>query len=182
MLYSMFDTELGTCGVVLVSPDAQEFFDINITGLRKDIKKQNYGLYPGSKEATPTSPNINELISEITDYLEGAQVTFTPDLIDTSAFYPFQSKVMKMDWKIPRGRTATYGWVAKQIGTKGVRAVGNANARNPFPLVYPCHRVIRSDRTLGGFGGGLEMKRQLLEMEGVAFDSTGRVRTEHILT
>jgi methylated-DNA-[protein]-cysteine S-methyltransferase len=89
---------------------------------------------------------------------------------------------MTTDLKIPRGKTATYGWVAKQIGTKGVRAVGNANARNPLPLVVPCHRVIRSDRTLGGFGGGLEMKRRLLEMEGVKFDNKGRVKTEHINT
>ncbi|MHA2179079.1 MAG: methylated-DNA--[protein]-cysteine S-methyltransferase [Candidatus Thorarchaeota archaeon] len=182
MLYSMFDTALGKCGVVFERTDAKEVGHIILPGLRNEIESQISGLYPGSKEATPSSPNINELISEITDYLNGAQVTFTPNLIDTSAFYPFQSKVMKTDWKIPRGRTATYGWVAKQIGTKGVRAVGNANARNPFPLVFPCHRVIRSDRTLGGFGGGLEMKRQLLEMEGVEFDTQGRVRTEHILT
>jgi methylated-DNA-[protein]-cysteine S-methyltransferase len=59
--------------------------------------------------------------------------------------------------------------------------VGNVMAGNPVPLVIPCHRVIRSDGSLGGFGGGLPMKRALLEMEGVAFDRKGRVLSSHIL-
>lgn len=176
----MFDTTLGTCGVVYRSAEAPGVVHILLPGSKNEIKSQISALYPGSKEAT--SPKINELITEITHYLKGASITFTKDLIDTSVCYPFQLEVMTTDLKIPRGKTATYGWVAKQIGTKGVRAVGNANARNPFPLVVPCHRVIRSDRTLGGFGGGLEMKRHLLEMEGVKFDSRGRVKEEYIKT
>ncbi|MHA2057856.1 MAG: methylated-DNA--[protein]-cysteine S-methyltransferase [Candidatus Thorarchaeota archaeon] len=176
----MFDTEFGTCGVVYRNTDAPEVIQILLPGLKNEIKSQISALYPGSKEAT--SPKINELITEITHYLRGNPITFTTDLIDTSTCNPFQLKVMTTDWKIPRGKIATYGWIAKQIGTKGVRAVGNANARNPFPLVVPCHRVIRSDRTLGGFGGGLEMKRRLLEMEGVKFDSQGRVKAEYFMT
>ena len=180
MFYSLFDTAFGTCGVVYKRIEDAGVVQILLPGSKREIKSQISSLYPGSKEAT--SSKITELITEITLYLNGAPTSFTTDLIDTSAFYPFQLKVMKTDWKIPRGKTATYGWVAEQIGTKGVRAVGNANARNPFPIVFPCHRVIRSDRTLGGFGGGLEMKRQLLEMEGVQFDSQGRVKTEYIKT
>jgi methylated-DNA-[protein]-cysteine S-methyltransferase len=176
----MFDTELGTCGVIYRSTEAPEVVHILLPGSENEIRSQISALYPGSKEAT--SPKISELVTEITQYLKGIPTTFTTDIIDTSACYPFQLKVMTTDWKIPRGKTATYGWVAKQIGTKGVRAVGNANARNPFPLVFPCHRVIRSDRTLGGFGGGLEMKRQFLEMEGIQFDSRGRVKAEYIMT
>jgi methylated-DNA-[protein]-cysteine S-methyltransferase len=182
MLNSTFDTALGTCGVVYKGTDEQEVVHILLPGLRNEIKSQISALFPGSEEATSTSPKIKELITEITQYLKGEPISFSKNLLDTTEFYPFQQKVMKADWTIPRGKTATYGWIAKQIGTKGVRAVGNANARNPFPLVYPCHRVIRSDRTLCGFGGGLAMKRQLLEMEGVEFDSHGRVRTEHIMT
>ncbi len=180
MFYSLFDTAFGTCGIVYKRIEDAGVVQILLPGSKREIKSQISSLYPGSKEAT--SSNTTELITEITHYLNGAPTTFTTDLIDTSAFYPFQLKVMKTDWKIPRGKTATYGWVAEQIGTKGVRAVGNANARNPFPIVFPCHRVIKSDRTLGGFGGGLEMKRRLLEMEGVQFDSQGRVKTEYIKT
>ena len=76
----------------------------------------------------------------------------------------------------------TYGGLAAAVGVPGgARAVGNVMAGNPFPLVIPCHRVIRSDGSLGGFGGGLPMKRALLEMEGVAFDGHDRVRPEYIL-
>jgi len=57
-------------------------------------------------------------------------------------------------------------------------AVGTALAKNPFPIVIPCHRAVRSDGTLGGYQGGLEMKRALLEMEGVYFDTFDRVLTE----
>ncbi|MHA2396353.1 MAG: methylated-DNA--[protein]-cysteine S-methyltransferase [Candidatus Thorarchaeota archaeon] len=176
----MFDTALGTCGVVYKSAEVPGVVHILLPGPTNEIRSQISALYPGSREAA--SPKINEMITEITNYLNGNPIKFTTDLIDTSYCNPFQLKVLTTDWKIPRGKTATYGWVAKQIGTKGVRAVGNANARNPFPLVVPCHRVIRSDRTLGGFGGGLEMKRHLLEMEGVKFDSQGRVKAEHINT
>jgi methylated-DNA-[protein]-cysteine S-methyltransferase len=58
---------------------------------------------------------------------------------------------------------------------RAARAVGTALARNPFPVIIPCHRAIRGDGTLGGFGGGLKMKRALLEMEGVRFDRYGKV-------
>ncbi|TET09662.1 MAG: methylated-DNA--[protein]-cysteine S-methyltransferase [Candidatus Thorarchaeota archaeon] len=179
MFYSMFDTAYGTCGVVYRSVEEAGVVHIFLPGSKKEIKSRISILFPESKETT--SPKIAEIITDITHYLNGTPTTFTTDLLDTSAFYPFQLKVMKTDWKIPRGKTATYGWIAEQIGTKGVRAVGNANARNPFPIVFPCHRVIRSDRTLGGFGGGLEMKRRLLEMEGVQFDSQDRVHSDHII-
>ena len=179
MFYSLFDTALGTCGVVYKSIEEAGVVQILLPGSKREIKSQISSLYPGSKEAT--SSIITELITDITHYLNGAPTTFTTDIIDPSAFYPFQLKVMKTDWKIPRGKTATYGWVAEQIGTNGVRAVGNANARNPFPIIFPCHRVVKSDRTLGGFGGGLEMKRRLLEMEGVQFDSNDRVHSDHII-
>jgi methylated-DNA-[protein]-cysteine S-methyltransferase len=76
----------------------------------------------------------------------------------------------------------TYGGVAAMVGVAGgARAVGNVMAGNRFPLVIPCHRVIRSDGTLGGFGGGLAMKRALLEREGVTFDKSNRVLSGCIL-
>jgi methylated-DNA-[protein]-cysteine S-methyltransferase len=97
-----------------------------------------------------------------------------------SICYPFQIEVLKAEWSIPYGKVASYASVAKKIGSSAYRAVGNALARNPFPIIIPCHRAIRSDRTLGGFQGGLEMKRKILEMEGVDFDSVGRVKEEFI--
>lgn len=67
---------------------------------------------------------------------------------------------------IPYGSTATYGEIARRIGRPGAaRAVGHANGRNPIPLVIPCHRVVAAGGKLGGYGGGLPLKRQLLALE-----------------
>jgi O-6-methylguanine DNA methyltransferase len=78
----------------------------------------------------------------------------------------FQKKVLRRVMKIPYGKTLTYGEVARAVGTTGAaRAVGAVNAANTLPLVIPCHRVVAS-KGLGGYGGGLAMKKTLLKMEG----------------
>jgi methylated-DNA-[protein]-cysteine S-methyltransferase len=94
---------------------------------------------------------------------------------------PYYRKLLHALAEIPRGKVRTYGEVASRTGAPGgARAAGQGCAKNPFPLVFPCHRVIRSDGSLGGFGGGLELKRALLEMEGVRFDRSGRVHRDCI--
>ena len=78
----------------------------------------------------------------------------------------FQKRVWKALLTIPYGETMSYGELAKKIGEpKAVRAVGAANGQNPIPIIVPCHRVIGSDGSLTGFGGGLENKKKLLELE-----------------
>jgi len=81
----------------------------------------------------------------------------------------FSIKVLRTLLKsVPRGRVISYGRLASLCGSPGAaRAVGGAMASNPFPILYPCHRVLGSDGSLTGFGGGLELKRRMLEMEGV---------------
>lgn len=75
----------------------------------------------------------------------------------------FQQKVLRAVYAIPRGRVSTYQLIARQIGKpKAARAVARALATNPFPLIIPCHRVIRSDGSLGGYQGGLKIKQALL--------------------
>lgn len=79
---------------------------------------------------------------------------------------PFQKKALKRVARIPYGKTITYGDLARAVGSPGAaRAVGSANARNNLPLVIPCHRVVATNG-LGGYGGGLTMKKRLLKMEG----------------
>ena len=96
-------------------------------------------------------------------------------LLNLSKLTDFSINVLKQTCKIPRGKVATYSGIAAKIGAPlAARAVGTALANNPFPLVIPCHRVVRADGTLGGFGGGSNMKRELLVKEGVAFDSAGQ--------
>jgi methylated-DNA-[protein]-cysteine S-methyltransferase len=79
---------------------------------------------------------------------------------------PFQLKVWRALRNIPYGELVSYKTIAEAIGNpKAVRAVGGANARNPIPIIVPCHRCIGSDGSLTGFGGGLETKKRLIELE-----------------
>ena len=104
-------------------------------------------------------------------FLNGADIRLSLDLLRLDLCSPFQQQVLRADHAIPRGSVSTYRLIAKHIGNpRSARAVGTAQATNPFPIVIPCHRVIRSDGTLGGYGGGLEMKRRILEMEGIDID------------
>jgi len=92
--------------------------------------------------------------------------------VDLSTITPFQRSVLEETSKVPRGQVATYSEIAKRIGKpKAVRAVGQALRRNPIPIAVPCHRVISSDGTLGGYSGrmGDERKVTLLQIEGVVF-------------
>jgi len=83
---------------------------------------------------------------------------------------PFRRRALKLTALIPRGKVATYGGIAAGIGEpKGARAVGNAEASNPFAPLVPCHRVISSSLSLGGYGGGLDVKKAFLMREGIVF-------------
>jgi len=101
-------------------------------------------------------------------------------LLNLSKLTDFSAKVLKQAYKIPRGKVATYSGLAAKLGKpRAARAVGTALANNPFPVIIPCHRVIRADGSLGGFGGGLEMKRELLDREGVALNDQNRLNAEY---
>lgn len=109
--------------------------------------------------------------------LSGGIPEFDIGILDFSVCSAFQQKVIMEERTIPRGEVRSYGLIARRIGVPGAaRAAGNALAANPFPLVIPCHRAVRSDGGIGGFQGGPVMKRALLEMEGIIFNPSGRIR------
>ncbi|NLN71083.1 MAG: methylated-DNA--[protein]-cysteine S-methyltransferase [Chloroflexi bacterium] len=109
---------------------------------------------------------LGTLLDEINAYLSGLRREFTID-IDWDGITGFQKQVLHITHGIPYGQVLTYGAIAKQLGKPGAaRAVGTALARNPMPIVIPCHRVIGSDSGLHGFGGGLPVKEFLLTLEG----------------
>lgn len=113
-----------------------------------------------------TGGTINRLAEkEIRAYLDGKNHKFTVKF-DIYAS-PFQKKVLKYVARIPFGQVKSYGEIAELVGCpRAARAVGTANARNCLPLIIPCHRVVGSNG-IGGYGGGLELKRKLLRHEGV---------------
>lgn len=91
---------------------------------------------------------------------------------------PFQIKVWRAIQTIPYGETRSYLWIAKKIGNpKAVRAVGQACGANPLPLLIPCHRVVASHQKIGGFGGGLPLKRRLLQLEKEGLEKLKSKRT-----
>lgn len=128
-----------------------------------------------------TSEAIDALAHQIASFLEGKHVAFTSNLLDFSLCSPFQQAVLNAEAAIPYGRVSTYGRIAKHLGHPNAsRAVGRALATNPFPLVIPCHRAIRANGELGGYQGGVTMKRRLLEMEGISFSDAGKVPLRNV--
>lgn len=94
----------------------------------------------------------------------GEKIQFNADLQDMN---DFQKKVLQEVSKIPYGQVRTYKQIAEAINSKAYRAVGTAISKNPLPLIIPCHRVVKSDLSVGGFFGGIEMKKEILKNEGI---------------
>lgn len=112
----------------------------------------------------PRAALARRALAEIAEFLNGSRRRFTVplDLQGT----PFQLRVWKELLRIPYGETRSYGEIARAIGRpKAARAVGMANHWNPVAIVVPCHRVVASDGSLGGYAGGLRMKSRLLRLE-----------------
>jgi methylated-DNA-[protein]-cysteine S-methyltransferase len=105
-------------------------------------------------------------VDKLTAYYEGLRPRFTEPL-DFSLATPFTRDVLRATSRIPYGQVRSYAWVARETGRpRAFRAVGQALHVNPLAPIVPCHRVIASDNSLGGYGGGLPMKESLLRMEG----------------
>ena len=105
---------------------------------------------------------------QVLSYLSGRRQSLDFPVVHLNS--PFRKKVLEAERKIPYGETRSYREVAQMVESpRASRAVGSANAENPLPLYFPCHRIICSDRSLGGFGCGLEVKRFLLDLESQHF-------------
>lgn len=144
---------------------------LNLTASEKGLLALEFdrGQFPpdGSRDAVwdRSSGKTKPFTGELDEYFAGRRrrFTFPLDLRGTA----FQLKCWEALLAIPYGETRTYADIARAIGQPlAFRAVGMANHRNPIAIVVPCHRVIACDGTLCGYGGGLEVKRKLLELEG----------------
>jgi methylated-DNA-[protein]-cysteine S-methyltransferase len=125
---------------------------------------------------TGSCARIDDLAERIERMLAGEAITWDLAEVALERCTPFQRRVLLAEFAIPRGAVSTYGLIARHIGApEASRAVGQALGKNPFPLIIPCHRAVRADGRLGGYRGGLAMKRYLLEIEGVPVSPKGRV-------
>lgn len=122
--------------------------------------------FAGCGEACAESAVLREARAQLTGYFAGERRAFNLPLAPSGT--PFQQAVWQALGEIPYGQTRSYGDIARAVGReKACRAVGMANHRNPIPVIIPCHRVIGADGSLAGYGGGTDIKRFLLRLEGL---------------
>jgi methylated-DNA-[protein]-cysteine S-methyltransferase len=177
--YSSIETQFGPIAVIwwnsAAGPRVRQIFLCGRSHAAGTVGREFPGARPG------THPKIDDLCGQIHRFLKGQAVVFDLGLMAMEVCGDFQRKVLTAEYGIPRSWVSTYGRLARHIGAgSGGRAAGRALATNPFPIVIPCHRAVRSDGEVGGYQGGSRMKRTLLEMEGVEFDARGRVMMEKV--
>jgi len=163
--YLIFATILGPAAVV---GGRRGVRGVVLPGLsRKDLRKEIELRFPGASES---ARGLTGTATAIRKYFETGRLVGRPARIDLDGITGLRRKVCEALVEVPAGETVTYAELARRIGHPGAcRSVGSAVARNPLPLLIPCHRVLRGDGGLGGFtaGGGIELKRRMLELEGI---------------
>ncbi|MGR3295469.1 MAG: methylated-DNA--[protein]-cysteine S-methyltransferase [Candidatus Bathyanammoxibius sp.] len=159
--HGVFQTDLGW---IAIAVSAKGLTAVTLPQSSPERAVEQLGETAASAERA--DGRFEDLADRFRDYYRGGRQTF-PDDVDLSRGTPFQQAVWLTARSIPYGETRSYGWIASAIGRpRAARAVGQAMGSNPLAIVVPCHRVVAGDGGLGGFGGGLEMKRRLLEIEG----------------
>jgi methylated-DNA-[protein]-cysteine S-methyltransferase len=172
--FTTFRVAPGWMGLVGSEKGIQRIY---LPGLKEEeLRERILSDFPECREGADfLTPAKKELV----EYFSGRRVNFTFPL-DLSGVTPFQKKAYTVMCSIPFGQVRTYRWLAQRLGNpKALRAVGGANAKNRWPIVIPCHRVIGSDGFLTGFSapGGLALKTALLELEGIPVEKN-RVKTK----
>jgi O-6-methylguanine DNA methyltransferase len=151
-------------GDVWLAASQRGVFWVNLGPLDVEAVKFFYEKTPGIVFERG-GKRIEQAARELLLYLEGKLTKFSVKL-DLRSSTPFSRKVWRITSKIPYGQVRTYAWVAEELGDPyAARAVGGALGRNPVPILIPCHRVVGSHGNLGGFGGGLPLKKWLLALE-----------------
>jgi methylated-DNA-[protein]-cysteine S-methyltransferase len=151
-----FTTMASSIGELLLVGDGD-----TLSGLyMQDGRKPKRIATNWSESAAPFA----DVRAQLEEYFAGERTTFDVPLAPEGA--PFEREVWRALEEIPYGETVSYGEIARRVDQPGAaRAVGTANGRNPIAVIVPCHRVIGADGSLTGYGGGLERKRLLLELE-----------------
>ena len=158
--YTVFETDAGWLGILASSKGLRR-----VTLPQKSAQAARQQLGDSVNYATHATHPFDELVYRFRQYFNGQKVSF-PDEFDLVNASDFQRRVWEKTRRIPYGETRSYTWVAEQIKKPGApRAVGQALGRNPLPIIVPCHRVLAKNGGLGGFTGGIKLKRYLLCLE-----------------
>ncbi len=157
--YTVFKTAAGWVGILGSSAGLQR------TTLPQPSKEKALKELGINGEAAPAKEYFKDLVQRLQTYFSGQRADFADELYLVGAT-PFQRDVWAATRRIPYGQTKSYAWVARRMGKpNAARAVGQALGKNPLPIIIPCHRVLSSDGKLGGFTGGLAIKKRLLALE-----------------
>ncbi|HLD36750.1 MAG TPA: methylated-DNA--[protein]-cysteine S-methyltransferase [Planctomycetota bacterium] len=166
----LLKTPFGWCGIVFDADIIREII-LPAPDKRKILERlRHHGSKTPNAKFRP-GHHVTEVLNNLKRYFNGEKVDFnTPARYITTLIWSskFERSVYKTLMAIPYGRVQSYQWVAQKAGRpKASRAVGNALAKNPLPIIIPCHRVIKSDGSLGGFSaiGGTTLKEKLLKLE-----------------
>lgn len=160
--FHICETDLGWVGVALSDRGLRE---ITLPHKSREEALRRLAEF-GADEPVTKAEAIS--LTQMIDALVSGKPHKNGISLDWTGITPFRRAVMEECARIPISRTLTYGELAARVGKpQAARAVGRVMATNPFPLLVPCHRVLGSDRTLHGYGGGLPMKAALLKAEGV---------------
>jgi len=160
MEYTVFNTYMGW---MAIAGSGQGLVSISLP--YNSSEEAYYSIGEDIKYTTSSPYRFKDLIKRLKAYFSGYKVSF-PDKLDLSQATQFQREVWQSARLIPYGETRSYGWLAEKVDKpKAARAVGQALGKNRLPIIIPCHRVICSNDSIGGFSGGLEMKKHLLHLE-----------------
>jgi methylated-DNA-[protein]-cysteine S-methyltransferase len=169
--YLVFETASGFCGIA--------WNDVGITRFQlptrsADATERNLlRRLPGAESGTPT-PRVAEAVTAVKRYFEGEKIDFSDFQLDLEGQDEFFKQIYAATRRVGWGHTTTYGALAKELGAgpEAARDVGQAMAKNPVPLIIPCHRVLAAGGKVGGFSapGGSAAKLRMLELEGVRVD------------
>jgi len=176
--YMVFNSQVGALGLIWTAK-GELWKIVRIVLPNENIKAVIRSYHRNAVKQN--SRGIDKIRRQILRFLSGEPVEFSLDILDWSQVNDFQKKVLLLESRIPRGYISTYGRLAKKAGVpKAARAVGQALAHNPYPIIIPCHRTVKSDGSLGGYRGGAELKKRLLKTEGRNFDISGKVLMDKI--
>ena len=174
--YRVIDSPLGSLWIA-VGPKGVLAIHYGAEPSRSELARIVRAYGPG---VLPDMRRVDGVARELDQYFAGRRRSFDV-AVDLTALTEFQRRVLRATAAVPFGDVSTYARVASRAGSdKAMRAAGQALGANPIPIVVPCHRILASDGTLGGYAGGLDAKRRLLSLERGAAPEGGWLRTRQM--